>query len=137
MLNLHKFGRNCLVILAISSLNTTLVENPVQASDSLWLLCDNSHLALNLLEHRSADGQGRVTSLSLLLGVNIFSGQLNDTNSGKVILKSIAKNKSNFIGYLSVNYSQETVSLKGILDLTDGRFNINTRLKCKEMRPDL
>jgi hypothetical protein len=32
MLNLHKFGRNCLVILAISSLNTTLVENPVQAS---------------------------------------------------------------------------------------------------------
>jgi hypothetical protein len=115
----------------------SLLSLPAQASDSLWLLCDDGHFVLNLLEHRAADGQGRVTSLSFLLGVNIFSGQLNDTNSGKVILTSIAKDKSNFIGDVSVNYSQETVSLKGILDLTDSRFNINTRLKCKEMRPDL
>jgi len=110
---------------------------PAMASDSLWLLCDNGNLAMNLLEHRSADGQGRVTSLSLLLGINNFSGQLTNTNSGKVFLTSTPKDENNFIGDVAVNYSQRVISLKGTLNLTGSRFNINTQLKCKEMRPNL
>jgi hypothetical protein len=110
---------------------------PCQASDSLWLLCDNGKLAMNLLEHRSADGQGRVTSLTLLLGMNNLSGQLTNTDSGKVLLTSNPKNKTSFNGNVAVNYSKKVVSLNGILKLSGERFSINTQLQCKEMRVDL
>jgi hypothetical protein len=111
---------------------------PALASDSLWLLCDNGSLAMNLLEHRSADGQGRVTSLILLYGVKTFSGELTNTNSGRVFLTSTLKDENNFIGDVTVNYAQRVVSLRGVLELAEERrFSINTQLKCKEMRSKL
>ena len=110
---------------------------PTQAADSLWLLCDNGHLAMNLLEHRSADGRGRITSLSLLFGSNIFSGRLSNTNSGKVLLITTPKVKNNFNGDVVVDYSKKAIVLKGILNLNGSRFKINTQLECKEMSSNL
>jgi len=109
----------------------SLLSLPALASDSIWLLCDNGKLALNLLEHRSANGTGRVTSLNLLLGMNIFSGQLNNTDSGKVYLTSTNGNNGHFKGNVSVNYPQETVYLQGTLYLTDSNLKINSKLHCK------
>jgi hypothetical protein len=110
---------------------------PSQAADSLWLLCDDGHLAMNLLEHRSADGKGRVTSLSLLLGSNTFAGRMNNTNSGKVLLVSTPKGKNSFNGNVAVDYSKKAIALKGILNLNGSRFKVNTQLECKEMRSNL
>jgi hypothetical protein len=110
---------------------------PSYAADSRWLLCDNSHLALNLYEHRS--GLGRATSFTLLFGGYAFAGQLTDTDAGRVFLIGTSQDNTNFKGDISVDYLQDvvSVSLKGILNLNAGRFNINTQLKCKEMRSDL
>jgi hypothetical protein len=110
---------------------------PSQAADSLWLLCDDGHLAVNLLEHRSADGQGRVTALSLLLGNNTLSGQLNNKNSGKVILVGTPKGKNNFNGDVAVDYSKKVIVIKGLLNLNGGRFKVKSQLQCKEMRSNL
>lgn len=110
---------------------------PGQAADSRWLLCDNGNLALNLLEHRSADGQGRATALTLLLGANVFSGQLNNADAGKVILSSLARNQGSFRGDVAVNHQKKLASLNGTLTLSGNLFNIRTQLKCKEMRSAL
>lgn len=115
----------------------TLWSLPSQAADSLWLLCDDSHLAMNLLEYRSADGRGRITSLNLLLGRNTFAGRLNNTNSGKVLLVSTPKGKNNFNGNVAVDYSKKVIVLKGLLNLNGSRFKVNTQLECKEMRSNL
>jgi hypothetical protein len=123
------------IALAVTILG--LLNLSCRAADSLWLLCDNGNLAMNLLEHRSADGQGRITSLMLLLGANAFSGQLTDTNSGKVFLDSSPKGKNKFNGSVAINYSKKVVSLNGTLSLGGDRFNINTRLQCKELRSNL
>ena len=122
------------IVLAIM---LTLWSLPAYAADSLWLLCDNSHLAMNLLEHRSADGRGRVTSLNLLLGSNTFAGRLNNTNSGKVLLVSTPKGKNNFNGNVAVDYSKKVIVLKGLLNLNGSRFKVNTQLECKEMSSNL
>jgi hypothetical protein len=110
---------------------------PAQAADSLWLLCDNGHLAMNLLEHRSPDGRGRVTSLNLLFGSNTFSGRLANTNSGKVVLVGTPKGKNSFNGDVAVDYSNKAIVLKGLLNLNGSRFKVNTQLECKEMRSNL
>jgi hypothetical protein len=110
---------------------------PSQAADSLWLLCDDGHLAMNLLEHRSADGQGRVTALRLLLGSNTFVGQLTNTNSGKVLLVGTPKGRNNFNGDIAVDYAKKVIGLKGLLNLNGDRFKVKTQLKCKEMRSNL
>jgi hypothetical protein len=110
---------------------------PCRAADSQWLLCDNGKLALNLLEHRSADGQGRITNFTLLLGANIFLGQLTDTNSDKVILSSPSKDKSSFRGDVAVNHQKKIVLLNGTLNLSGNLFNLRTQLKCKELRSNL
>jgi hypothetical protein len=110
---------------------------PAQAADSLWLLCDDGHLAMNLLEHRSTDGKGRVTALSLLLGSNTFTGQLTNTNSGKVVLVATPKGKNSFNGNVAVDYPKKAIALKGILNLNGSRFKVNSQLECKEMRSNL
>jgi hypothetical protein len=115
----------------------TLWSLPTYAADSSWLLCDDSHLAMNLLEHRSADGRGRVTSLSLLVGSNTFAGRLNNTTSAKVLLISTPKGKNNFNGNVAVDYAKKVIVLKGLLNLNGSRFKVNTQLECKEMSSNL
>ncbi len=125
--------------LKLTTFVTTLyvLSLPSQAADSRWLLCDDGNLVLNLLEHRSADGQGRATALTLLLGANVFSGQLTNTDAGKVILSSLPKNKGSFRGDVAVNHQKKLVSLNGTITLSENIFNLRTQLKCKELRSAL
>jgi hypothetical protein len=122
-------------IVFLSTFNS--LNLPSQAADSRWLLCDNGKLAMNLLEHRSGDGQGRTTDLILLLGSNIFRGQLANTDLDKVILSSLSQDKSSFRGEVAVNHQKNLVSLKGTLNLSGNLFSIKTQLKCKELRSNL
>ncbi|MBP9680826.1 MAG: hypothetical protein KBD76_05440 [Bacteriovorax sp.] len=107
------------------------------ASDSTWLLCDNGHLAANIVEHRSHDGLGRVTSINLILGMNVFNGELHDADSGHVLMPSLSMARSGFAGDVNIDYSKSTFSLKGILRLDNERFVIESELNCKEMSVDL
>jgi hypothetical protein len=120
---------------------------PCQAKDSLWLLCDNGKMALNLHEHRA--GLGRAISFSLLFGGYTLTGDLINANQsidqktsevtdyGKVVLRGNPKYPSNFKGEIAVNYTKEVVSLNGVLNLQGERFNIKYQLQCKELRSEL
>jgi hypothetical protein len=123
------------LIVLLSTLSS--LSLPSQAADSRWLLCDNGKLVLNVLEHRSADGQGRATDLTLLLGSNVFRGQLINTDLDQVILSSPSQDKSSFRGDVAVNHQKKLVSLKGTLNLSGNLFSIRTQLKCKELRSNL
>jgi hypothetical protein len=119
-----------LCFLILHSLNTW-------ASDSTWLLCENGHFAANLVEHRSHDGRGRVTSINLFLGMNLFTGELHDSESGHVFLPSFSKNRDGFTGDVSIDFTKNTFHIKGILRLEDDRYEVNSELACKEMTVDL
>jgi hypothetical protein len=130
-----------------------LLSQTAQAADSLWLLCDNGELAVNLLEHRNGvegNVQKRAISLTLLKGNNIFAGELDTTkqnakNPRRVSLSSTLKgNKSSFIGNIAIDldYSnpKKVLFLNGDLRLPFNpgrRFKINSQLQCKEMRSNL
>ena len=139
-------------IILVTIIGTTigLLSQNAQAADSLWLLCDNGELAVNLLEHRNGvDGnvQKRAISLTLLKGNNIFSGEIDTTkqnakNPRRVSLSSVLKgDQSYFIGNVAIDldYSnpKKVLFLNGNLKFQsepDRMFKINSRLYCKEMR---
>jgi len=102
-----------------------------QAADSTWLLCDNGVIAVSSVEHRAGDGFNRMTSLSLILGGNIFGGELRGADAGKVSLSG--KNNDGFTGTVSIDYSTNRLMLKGILNMSNSAFNIDSELQCKEM----
>jgi hypothetical protein len=143
------------LVILVTIIGTTigLLSHSVQAADSLWLLCDNGELAVNLLEHRNGvegNVQKRAISLTLLKGNNIFSGKLDTTKQNaksprRVSLFSILKgDKSSFIGKIAIDldYSnpKKVLFLNGDLRFSsdpDRRFKINSQLQCKEMRSNL
>jgi hypothetical protein len=125
-----------------------LWSQSVQAGDSLWLLCDNGELAVNLLEHQ--DGmvgavQKRALTITLLKGNYVFNGKLDTSNQNaqkprRVTLTSIEKgDRSRFVGNISIDYldPKMVLFLKGNLRLRgapDINFKIDSQLQCKEMR---
>ncbi len=122
-----------------------LLSLPARALDSTWLLCDNGTLAVNLLEHRNGV-QGniskRTVSIALIFGMNIATGELDntyggETSSGKILLTSTPKNQSKFSGNILVNYAKAVVSLNGTLTLSGSPYPIRTQLQCKEMQSKL
>jgi hypothetical protein len=143
MFNRKKFLVQSIILSNIVSFLTL----PCQAKDSLWLLCDNGKMALNLHEHRA--GLGRAISFSLLFGGYTLTGDLINANQsidqktsevtdyGKVVLRGNPKYPSNFKGEIAVNYTKEVVSLNGVLNLQGERFNIKYQLQCKELRSEL
>ena len=118
-------------LVGLSSLN-------VFGSDSTWLLCDNGGAVFNSVEHRSADGTGRETSIQMLIGVNILQGQLiytssGDMDSGTVKLIGPDKSELNFTGEMTFDYSGNVVVVNGKLNEGDVSVAINAKMKCKEM----
>ena len=104
------------------------------AADSTWFLCENGSVVVNSLEHRSANGKGRVTSLTLMVGEHIVQGALDDVDSGLVSFKDSGKNVDGFEGLVSLDYQNNTLSLKGELRLDGEPIALNSSLKCKEMQ---
>jgi hypothetical protein len=132
-----------------------LVSQSAQAADSLWLLCDDGKLAVNLLEHRNGmDGnvQKRAITITLLLGSNIFVGELDTTsqdasNPRKVSLSSISTgDKSSFSGTITIDLDYSNPNQKKVLFLNGNlrlqsdlnrKLKINSQLQCKEMQSNL
>jgi hypothetical protein len=143
------------LIILVTIIGTTigLLSQTAQAADSLWLLCDNGELAVNLLEHRNGvEGniQKRAISITLLKGNNIFAGKLDTTkqnakNPRRVSLSSSLKgDKSGFIGKMAIDldYSnpKKVLFLNGDLRFPSDpnrKFKINSQLQCKEMQSNL
>jgi hypothetical protein len=138
------FVRSIAIVTTVGTM-VCLLSLPAQASDSTWMLCDNGKLAVNLLEHRNGV-QGniskRTVSIALIFGMNIASGELDNTNggetsSGRIFLTSTPKNHSKFIGNIAVDYAKAVVSLNGTLTLSGSPYQIRTQLQCKDMHSNL
>jgi len=121
--------------LALAMITGVFLSSAAFAADSTWLLGDNGNLAVSTLEHR--EGDGRATSVTLILGMHLLTGHLSDADSGQIILTEIGSAKSGgykFKGSISVDYGASTITLKGKLDMAGATDDINAVFKCKEMR---
>ena len=64
-------------------------------------------------------------------------GLLRDADSGSVVFKSPGKPDTRFAGKVSVNFSANSIALRGTLTIDGEPAKINTTLECKEMSPEL
>lgn len=121
-----------LFILCAGFLNTAF------AKDSTWKLCvgdvvlyeETVKLVVNVFEHRNAEG--RATDLTLIYGGNVLKGGFNSTenDSGVVILK---ENQSFFRGTAAVDYSEDTLALKGRLSLFGSVTPLEAKIRCETL----
>jgi hypothetical protein len=120
--------------LALSMIAGVLLSSAAFAADSTWLLGDNGQLAVSTLEHR--EGDGRATSITLILGMHLLTGHLTDADSGKIFLTEIGPvqgGRYKFAGTISMDYGASTVTLRGKLDMAGATDNVNAVFRCKEM----
>jgi hypothetical protein len=113
------------------------IPKAAHASDSEWLLCDDGSLALNLFEHRAADGMNREADLKLLLGDHLLLAVLKNVDSGPVNMKSPTVPTDAFAGKITIDYAKNKVTLKGKLTLNGQASDLKTSLACKELRSKL
>ena len=110
----------------------------VSARDSEWLLGDNGHVAVNILEHR--EGMGRATDITLIYGLHFLHGTLADTNAGKVVLKEAGESGYLFTGMVGVDYDTKQITLKGKLADADAQRTViatyDTKIKGKVLEAD-
>jgi hypothetical protein len=97
------------------------------AADSTWLLCQteggNPHDELvpviSSYEHRNGPDL-RKTELFLIYGGHLLTGSFDNTeaDAGDITLQSVIPSetceKENFIGKIKINYSENTMWLKGL-----------------------
>lgn len=122
--------RNPIVVL----LGVMFLFSPfARGADSAWLLCDNGHIAVHYVEHRSKDGAGRVNSFSLVAGLHILTGDLKGKTSGHLYLSDTADSDTDFDGDVSVDYAKQRLSLKGDLRLNKVKLPLDMKLTCKKM----
>lgn len=113
--------------------------NTAFAKDSTWKLCvgdvvlyeETVKLVVNVFEHRNG-ADGRATDLTMIYGGNVLKGGFNSTesDSGVVILK---ENQSFFRGTAAVDYSLDTLALKGRLSLFGSVTPIEATIKCETL----
>lgn len=103
------------------------------AADSSWLLCDNGSLVVSVYEHRAADGEHRITSLSLIFGGYTLMGSIGD-ELGWVRLAGINAENTSFVGTMDVDYVAQKLNLNGELVLNGEKYQPRAELACKEMQ---
>ena len=120
-----------------SLLAALVLPGAALASDSAWLIGDDGHVVVNILEHR--EGMGRQTEVTLIYGMHFLQGALHDVNAGKIVLKEMAGGKAGYVytGSISVDYMKNQITLKGKLTDGDAQHTIiatyDTQLKAKEI----
>ena len=122
----------------VSFLLLSVITQSAFSADSTWLLCDNGAAIFNTVEHRSADGSGRETSVQMLIGVNILQGQLvysssGEIDSGTVTLLGPEKSQLSFTGAMTLDYSKKVVFVRGKLSESDVLIPFKEKMKCKQM----
>lgn len=109
-----------------------VLSSSAWAADSTWYLCDNGTLAVNLLEHRAANGNGRAFSVALMFGANLVQGEVDagDDNSGTA---NITSSKNSFSGTISLGQEPgPNVIVDGTLTLSGQSKDISVNvLGCK------
>lgn len=106
-----------------------LMSSGAKAADSLWLLCDDDGLVLNLYEHRSG-GENRKTELTLIFGQHQFTGALEK----KVNLQG---KTGKFKGRIVPTNHNKSVAVNGLLHFGGESYPVNALLKCKTMENKL
>ena len=105
---------------------------PSTRHDSTWLLGDDEKIAITTLEHRAADGDGRETDVTLIIGANFLQGELHDVDAGPIKLKEGDPSGYTFTGNISINYDNDRIKLKGTLTFFPGdSVNLDTEFVCK------
>lgn len=112
--------------------------NTAFAKDSTWKICigdvvlyeEEVKLVVNVFEHRAEDG--RSTDLTLIYGGNVLGGNFDSTenDSGTTILKN---DNSTFKGTATVDYSEDTLALDGVLTLFGEPTKLQDTLQCETL----
>lgn len=118
---------------------TVILSSSAFARDSEWSICKTSTmiyeeketLLLNRYEHRSDDGMGRTTDLTLIFGGHLLTGAFDSTevDTGAVTLKS---ETSSFTG--TVLLKSNSVQLKGTLNLNGAETPLASSFRCELLR---
>lgn len=125
--------KNKLLLSGLLGMISTIASNAF-AQDSRWLLCKNDRLALNIFEHRAADGQHRDTSLALIHGGYVLLGEVPNHLSGNVALVRLGDPKTTYWGQINIDFPNDKVTLTGTLKLNNVPYNAgNTVLQCSEL----
>jgi len=102
-----------------------LMATGAKAADSLWLLCDDDGLVLNLYEHLN-----RKTELTLIFGQHQFTGALEK----KV---NLLGKTGKFKGRIVPTNHNKSVAVNGLLYFGGESYPVNALLKCKTMESKL
>ncbi|MNK89859.1 hypothetical protein D3C87_1098830 [compost metagenome] len=111
--------------------NFSLFTDIVTGSDSAWYLCSSKNLVVNFFEYR-VDYDKRNTRITLVSGGYTFVGDLDDTDSGPVVLTDSNVAGASFIGDVAIDFVKETFQIRGLLNLNAGVFKVDTTLNCQE-----
>jgi hypothetical protein len=116
-----------------------LLSSSAFARDSQWSLCKTSTmiyeeketLLLNRYEHRSNDGMGRTTDLTLIFGGHLLTGAFDSTevDTGAVTLSS---ETSSFTG--TILLKNNAVQLRGTLSLDGAETPLASNFRCEVLR---
>lgn len=98
---------------------------PAFAGDSTWLVCNSKSLLVSAFEHRTG-ADTRQTDVVLLYGGHLAKGVLRE-GSNKVTFNSTTMN---FAGEMAINFVNNKMALKGVLDIQGQRFDIAEPFKC-------
>lgn len=121
--------------IAFAGIFLALMGHNANAADSAWLLCESSHLVVNVHEHR-AGASDREISLAMIYGMHVLQGNLKNKVRGAVLLAGSPTEPANtFKGRANVDFAENTLSLSGTLSLYGAEENFQTKLSCKEMQP--
>ena len=120
----------CFGILASS------ISAPAFARDSLWLLCDDGKLVVNVLEHRDGP-DSRASSLNLILGAHVFSGEKKDSAKGRLVLRGSTDKNDIFNGNIDIDFISRTLKIQGDLTIFGSQHPIQSELQCKEITSEI
>jgi len=131
---------------AIALATFTLFAFNTWAADSTWLLCNDGKLALNVFEHRDANGTDRDTELTMIYGMHVYTATMSsddpssapDKNGFQAIwINGPHEDQDYFSGQIKIDYQADTVMMKGTALFDGSQTQINDLLHCKEMTGNL
>jgi len=122
-----------------------LASSSAMAKDSMWMLCSNQEIAVNVFEHRGQDGSSRDTRINVIYGENDYTGVFNDADPSfaanaqgfqNIYVNGAAEDSEFFTGQIKIDYEAGSVVLKGNLFFLDDKIPmpIDAKLNCKKMK---
>ncbi len=113
--------------------------NTAFAKDSTWNLCvgdvtifeEKVKLVVNVYEHRNG-AEGRQTELTMIYGGHVLLGAFDNTEADQALVN--LKNEYSFYqGLAAVDYSKNTLTLRGKISLNESESPLSAKFRCTNL----